>query len=417
MQTTPEPVIRQYSQLYAWISWLVAAFFLIYQVCAQNAFAPLQNQLEIELQLEDAHVAIVSSVFFVSYALMQIPAGVLIDRFGVGWVVPPACLLLGLGTWLLSRSTSMEGAVVSRILMGFAGSFSFLAVAAVARRRISKNQLNIATGLIDFAFGFGAILGAAGISWLATDLSWRPILVGVAIAAVPIAILNWLVLGRGEAVSPAGPGQQASLGDGIRSTLGNRVIWELGFIYMSFVGISFGIGGLWNEPLQQLFSRSPESAAMLTTIMFIAMSLGALLSGLVADRIGHHYIILIGGLVLSLAALYRIIYISQPAPFWVAGTDFALLGTGLSVGILIFPMAFREVSDAHAATAVGLVNGIGLLGAGCFQFIPGIIRDQVAAEGLLALQEGLLIYVIWPAVSMLLLLHLLLRSRLQASDS
>ena len=156
---------------------------------------------------------------------------------------------------------------------------------------------------------------------------------------------------------------------------------------------------------------------MLTTIMFIAMSLGALLSGLVADRIGHHYVILIGGLVLSLVALYRIIYISQPAPFWVAGTDFALLGTGLSVGILIFPMAFREVSDAHAATAVGLVNGIGLLGAGCFQFIPGFIREQVAADGLLALQEGLLIYVIWPAVSLLLLLHLLIRNRLRASDS
>ncbi len=411
MQNIEEPANRQFSQLYAWISWLVAASFLIYQVCAQNAFAPLQDQLKTDLQLADAQVAIISSAFFISYALMQIPAGVLIDRFGVGWIVPPACLLLGVGTYMLSRTNSMEFAIAARIVMGFAGSFSFLALAAVARRRVAKKQLNIATGLIDFAFGFGAILGAAGISWLAADLAWRPILVGVAIAAVPIAILNWFVLGRGEAVAPAGPGQQASLGDGIAATLGNRVIWELGLIYMSFVGISFGIGGLWNEPLQEQFSRSPESAAMLTTIMFIAMSIGALLSGLVADRIGGHYVILIGGLILSLVALYRIIYISQPAPFWVAGTDFALLGVGLSVGILIFPMAFREVSDAHAATAVGLVNGVGLLGAGLFQFIPGIIREQVAAEGLLALQEGLLIYVIWPGVSMVLLLHLLIRNR------
>jgi MFS family permease len=417
VQNTSEPVIRHFPQFYAWMSWMAVACFLIYQVCAQNALAPIQDQFQIELQLKDSDVAIISSVFFISYALMQIPAGVLIDRFGVGWVVPPACLLLGLGTCLLSLSNSMEFAIASRVLMGFAGSFSFLAVAAVARRRINKKQLNIATGLIDFAFGFGAILGAAGIGWLATDLSWRPILAGVAIAAVPIAILNWFVLGRGESVSPAGPGQKASFGDGIGATLGNRVIWELGFIYMSFVGISFGIGGLWNEPLQEQFGRTHEAAAMLTTIMFIALSIGALLSGLIADRVGHHYVILIGGLILSLVALYRIIYISQPAPFWVAGTDFALLGSGLSVGILIFPMAFREVSDAHAATAVGLVNGVGLLGAGIFQFMPGIIRDQVAAEGLLALQEGLLIYVIWPGVSMILLLHLLIRNRHRLSKS
>ena len=397
---------RRFGQVYAWISWSAVAVFLLYQVAAQNAFGPIQDGVGLDLRLPASDIAIVSSVFFITYSLMQIPAGVLIDRFGVGWMVPPACLLLGVATYLLARSESFGMAIFARVLMGFAGSFSFLALAAVAKRRIRDEQVNIATGLIDFAFGIGAILGAAGIAWAIGFASWRTVLAGLAMASVPIALANWFILGRGEDVSPAGPGRRAALGDGIRATLGNPVIWELGLVYIAYVGISFGMGGLWNEPLQHQFNRTEGAAAELTTIMFIAMSIGALLSGVIADRFGRHIPILVGGLLLSVFALYRIIYISEPAPFWLVAIDFGALGTGLSVGILIFPLAFREVTDAHAATAVGLVNGVGLMGAGLFQFIPGLVREKVAAGGLVALQEGLLIYVIWPVVALLLLLHL-----------
>jgi hypothetical protein len=66
---------------------------------------------------------------------------------------------------------------------------------------------------------------------------------------------------------------------------------------------------------------------------------------------------------------------------------------------------------------VGLVNGVGLMGAGLFQFIPGLVREKVAAGGLVALQEGLLIYVIWPVVALLLLLHLGFRMHRKARCS
>lgn len=399
----------QFTQFYAWVSWSAAALFLVYQIGMQNALGSVQAGFEASLKIQQSDLAVISSAFFVSYALMQVPAGILIDRFGVGWIVPPACLLLGAGGFMLSTAESLSTAVAARLLMGFGGSFSFLAVAAVAKRRINEKRLNVATGLIDCSLGIGAILGAIGITALLGVMNWRSVLLLSALIAVPVAILNWFILGRGKDVSPAGPGKDAVFASGATAVFGSPTIWSIGFVYMAFIGIAFGMGGLWNEPLQQEFERTKASAAELTTIMFLSLSVGAPLSGLIADKIGRHYLMLFLGLVVAVAALYRIIFISTPAPFWVVAIDFGVLGAGLSVGILVFPLALGEVGPAHAGTACGLVNGIGLFGAGLFQFLPGVIRSNIDAQGLPALQDSLLLYVVWPGIAAVLLVGLAFR--------
>ena len=108
----------EFNQLYAWISWTVAAVFLVYQISMQNALGSVQEGFEHSLGISEKSIAVISSSFFISYALMQVPAGVLIDRFGVGWVVAPACLLLGFGGWMLSSAETIPMAVAARVLMG-----------------------------------------------------------------------------------------------------------------------------------------------------------------------------------------------------------------------------------------------------------------------------------------------------------
>lgn len=390
----------------AWIAWSTTALFVIYQICIQNAFGTAQHLIASDLGMDLETVGMVSASFFITYATMQIPAGILIDRYGVGWLVPPATLLVGAGSLLLGLADSTAMAVFARLVIGMAGAFSFLGVAAVAHRRIAQKRLGIAIGLIDFAFGVGAIVGAVGVAWLMTTMEWRSIFFLLAACSIPVALLNWFVLGRGGAVAPAGEGIIAVFGSGIRASFGNLAIWEVGIVYAAFIGISFGIGGMWNIPLQHAFNRDDAAAQELTMIMFASIAVMAPVFGFIADKTDRHLAIMLGGCLLAMFALYKIIFTSTPSQFWVVQLEFMLLGVGLSTGVLVFAVVLRLSDHAHAGTAAGMVNGLGLMGSGLFQLLPGVIQEDVEASGLQALQEAMLMYIIWPLVALLLLVHL-----------
>jgi nitrate/nitrite transporter NarK len=177
-------------------------------------------------------------------------------------------------------------------------------------------------------------------------------------------------------------------------------------VYAAFIGISFGIGGLWNIPLQHAFHRDESAAQELTTIMFASIAIMAPICGFIADKTGRHIAILLIGCLLAMYAIYKIVFISERAEFWVVQLEFLILGMGLSTGVLVFAVALRLSDQAHAGTVAGMVNGLGLMGSGLFQLLPGIIQKDSDSSGLPALQEGLLMYLIWPVVALILLIHL-----------
>ena len=60
----------------------------------------------------------------------------------------------------------------------------------------------------------------------------------------------------------------------------------MGLIYALLAGVVFGLGGLWNLPLQEAFGRNQTEAAELTSWMFLGLAIGCPLFGLLADRTG-----------------------------------------------------------------------------------------------------------------------------------
>jgi hypothetical protein len=99
-------------------------------------------------------------------------------------------------------------------------------------------------------------------------------------------------------------------------------------------------------------------------------------------------------------------FISTPSPFWVVTFQFVLIGLAMSSGILVFPLACRDIERANAGMASAVVNCMGLIAAGIFQFAPGIIIERTEASGLIALQEGLIIFLVWPIISLCLVIEL-----------
>ena len=398
----------RFSQRSAWIAWAAAGLFLVYQIMLQNSFSSMQGDIGHDLGLEASGIALVSSIFFLSYAVMQIPAGILIDRFGSGWVLPPAILALGGGVFLLASADSLGTGVTARLAMGAAGSFSFLGITAITNRRISSRRIGVATGLIDFSFSLGAAIAAISTIRLLLlfNEDWRVLLQWASLLSIPIAIICWFAIGRGREDSPRSPDQANSFWSDFRNTILNPRIIMIGIIYGGFIGPLLGLSGLWNVQLQEAFNRGREDASLFTTCMLAGIMVGAPISGAIADRIGRYIPFLIGGLILSIIAIYPLIFISTAGPYWLVVTAFIALGVGLSPGVLCFPLACREVDRRTAGMASSVVNCLGLLTAGLFQFLPGEIVTNSKVSSLPILQEGLVIFLAWPLLALGLIIAL-----------
>ena len=398
----------RYSQRAAWVAWSAAGLFLVYQIMLQNSFSSMQGDISRALKLDQADISLIASIFFLTYAMMQIPAGILIDRFGGGWVIPPAILAVGLGTYALSTAESLTQAAAGRLLMGAAGSFSFLGITAITNRRISSRRIGMATGLIDFAFSLGAAIASVATLrvLLALDEDWRGLLQYASFLSIPLAVICWFAIGRGAESAPRRPEDTSPFWSDLKSTLLNRRILKIGLVYGGFIGPLLGLSGLWNVQLQEAFHRGRADASLFTTCMLVGIMIGAPLFGALADRIGRYLPFLVGGLVTSAVVIYPIVFVSTIAPYWVVVLAFFVLGLGLSPGVLCFPLACREVDRRTAGMASSVVNCIGLITAGVFQFLPGEFIVGATPNSLPVLQEGLIIFLVWPLLAICILIQM-----------
>ena len=117
------------------------------------------------------------------------------------------------------------------------------------------------------------------------------------------------------------------------------------------------------------------------------------------------------GCILLLFTLIPIIYVTWIAPGWLVMTIFFLLGVGISTSLMVFPLACRDMSRAKAGMTCALVNCLGLLAAGTFQWVPGLIQARIPETGISSIQISMFIFVLWPAIALLLVIHLSIRQK------
>lgn len=375
-----------------WIAWIAAACFVIYQMSFQTSLSAIQGELTVDLDLGSSELGLISAAFFLSYAIMQIPAGLLLDRFRPSQLLPAAVLATGLCGLILAFAQGPTVALISRLLMGAAAAFAFPGAAIVARARIAPAFLALALGLTEGAIGSGAIIGQAGVMPLLTVMSWRWVIVIGTLIAIPLAIFLWLTVGRrSKGVITPGIGNEETLSfaAALKAVLRRGHVWRMGLIYALLAGVVFGLGGLWNLPLQEAFGRSQAEAAALTSWMFLGLAIGCPLFGLVADRTGWGRSLLLGGCVGTSLILWPIIFVSTPWSWPAVVTCFFVLGLAVSASALTFPLACTGVSPHLAGTTVAMVNCLGLLGAALFLYVPGSIVAFIQSEKLNALQAAL----------------------------
>jgi MFS family permease len=232
-------------------------------------------------RLTDEQRGLLNSAFFWSYTLLQIPAGLVVDRFGVKRPITVALLFWCLVSAATSGAAFLGQLLALRLLLGVGESVIFPAGLSWIHRNINEQRRGLAAGIFVSGTKWGPALGAPLSAWLVNQYGWRSMFRLIGLGGL-IWLVPWLLLGRegkrGEKdqpdLHPTKP-----LADMLRS----RVIWGtlIGtFCYNYFLFFSITWLPAYFVERRNL---SLNSMGIFTLFSFAGTAIVAILAGAAAD--------------------------------------------------------------------------------------------------------------------------------------
>ena len=332
-------------------------------------------QLQKEFGLSPEELGLLFSAFFWSYSLLQVPGGMVLDRFGVTRVGRWGAFLWSVGSAITAIASGFAGIFAARVLLGVAEAPAFPASQKATGYWFPRNERARSTAIFDSAAKFSNVIGVPIVAFAIVELGWRWGFGITAILSLGYFVAYWAIYrdpsqdsrltktehdyiteggGTPEGV-PAGGGS-AMLGYLLR----NRKVWGL-TIGFSAYGYSFYLFLTWLPGyLEQSLHMSILKSAGYTTIPWIFATLSDLLVGgfLVDHLIARGYdetkvrkTVLVGGMLLGLTVFGAV---TTKTPVW-AIMWISLALTGLSAAA---PVGSSIVSLIAPRGGTGTIGGI-----------------------------------------------------------
>ena len=368
-----------------WLAWgALALVFLLVNVHRLST-AVLSERLTADFAITAAQLGTLHASFFVIYAFVQIPTGVLADRYGPRYVGSVGAFVLSLGAIGFTASNGLVSAAISRAVIGLGSGVIFVSILRFCANWYRVDEFATMAGLTSGIAGVGAIFATTPLAVAVGWFGWRQTVSGLAIVGfVSGAAVFWLAR-----QSPAAAGldpienvpEQASVtlaetGGYIRELLRDPDQWLLSVAFFSGMGTILTVVGLWGVPyLVAVYGLTVTTASYFTLLGSVGILVGGPGVGWISDRIGQRLVPMIVGFGAFTVVLAVIPALGSP-PLPVVGGVYFLLGTGIGVTILALPVIKERYPAEASGVATGMVNGAGFFGATVLPTLMGITVDR-----------------------------------------
>ncbi|OEY65572.1 MFS transporter [Marinobacter sp. X15-166B] len=348
-----------------------AGYFASYLYRAINAV--IADRLVADVGLTANQLGLLTSAYFLAFALVQLPVGLLLDRFGPRRIEASLLLIAALGAVVFAQADSLMGLTLGRLLIGVGVACCLMASFKAFALWFRPDQLPMLNGSL-MAFGaLGALAATAPVAWLLELASWRQLFMGLAGMTLAMAAIIFAVVPE-HRETPKDLRLGALVG-GLKQVLCDRFFWRIAPLAAVFSGSSMAIATLWAAPwLRDIMLQ--DSREIATALMFMAtgmgvgfLSLGFILAWLI--RYGVRPVPVIAGLM----ALFMIMVATMASGWRIPAlhlfmTAMGFLGTASTTSYSLLSGHFDRNLTGRASTALNLLV---FLAAFAFQWGIGVI--------------------------------------------
>lgn len=367
---------------------LLAAGFLFVNF-HRTATAVLAETLARSFDTSAAELGFLHASFFWIYAALQLPAGLVVDRYGPRWVGGVGLAVMTAGVVWFASAGSLTAALAARALVGLGGSVMYVATLRFLASWYLPEEYATMTGLTIAAAGVGGILATTPLALAIEAAGWR---VAVLAAGATSALIAVGVLAAvrdtpekagHEQVGAAEP-ETASLADVVantRAVLGERETWLMGVMLFFVFGANFTVLGLWGVPfVVDIYGTSVAQASTYVLLGNVGFVLGSPAFGALSDRLERRTELVVASAVVFTLA-YAVLLAVPPLPVVGAVLFLVLFANG---GIaLVFTVGKERHDPEVGGTVTGVINSLGYFGAATLPAVMGVVLDAYWTGGMI----------------------------------
>ncbi len=355
----------------------IAALFYCYEFVLRIIPGVLQSELSAAFgHISASAFGTLSALYYFAYSPMQVPVGILMDRFGPRRLLSLACLCCTAGSFMFSYSSSILIAGSGRFLVGFGSAFAFVGVLSLAVHWLPRRYFSLVAGLMTTLGMLGLVFGEVKITELAGSMGLNYVLLTMVVIGLLLTALIFFVVRDGPGGSAVKSQSLSDFYTNIVRVLVSPQVWLIGFVGACLYTSLSVFGELWGKSyLEQAHHLTKLQAAKTISAMFLGWAVGAPLAGYFSDKSGRRVLPLVIGAFMSLVCISITLYC--PGLSYVAlNVLMFFYGVFSATEIIIFIMAKENSGAELSGTVFAAANMIVTLGGVIFQPLVGALLDK-----------------------------------------
>jgi len=350
-----------------------AGYLLSYLYRTVNAV--ISPELVRDLALNPSSLGLLTSAYFLAFAAMQVPVGVLLDRYGPRRVEPVLLAIASGGAALFAFAETLTGLVIARAVIGAGVCACLMApLKALAAWYPPDRQASYA-GWIMVAGGIGALAATVPLEIALRFTHWRVVFIALSIVTLAVAAAIWWRVP--DIAKPTNLGSIATQFAGVRRVLVHPRFWWIAPLGAFVMGSFMAIQGLWAVPwMMEVDGGTRAFAANHLLLMNAVIMVGYAALGFfgmpLARRGIHPRHLFAGGYALNLCALALIVMRVPGGYVW-----WSIYGLGAAVNVLAFTVLNEGFGSDLAGRTNTSLNLLMFVGSFVTQWGIGVLIDTV----------------------------------------
>jgi MFS family permease len=373
------------TQRRAWLVWGVGLAIYVTAVFHRTSLAVAGLAATERFDLSASQLGAFTMLQLLVYAGMQVPVGLLVDRFGPRTVLTAGVVTISLAQAGFALAGSYPEALTARVFVGLGDAMTFICVLRLVSSWFGSRQIPLVTQLTGSTGQIGAIAAAVPMTWALSELGWTTAyLVAAATGPVLLAALLVFVRDTPEVRNLRGhPMSRLTLLASLRASWAQPGT-RLGFwVHFTTPFSASLLAMLWGFPFLVLSEGLSETAAgvLLSLIVVATVASGPVLGWAVGRHPWHRSTVALGTIAAMVAIWTAVLAWPGHAPLWLLVLLVIACGCGAPASMIGFDVGRTSNPPDRMASATGIINVGGFIAAVVVVFAVGAVLDLMTPGG------------------------------------
>ncbi len=369
-----------------WIIWSIAGLFYFYEIILRMVPGIMTGELMREFHITATQLGVFTAAYYLSYTLMQIPAGLIVDRFSIRHTMLVAILLCISGFLIVHVSRLLGFAEAGRFIIGLGSAFAYISALKAASIWLSKKHFGLASCIVDSLGMIGGVFTDIVLVRMNIGSGYQSSIIFLLITGLVVAGLIFFIF---RSAPPHHHGRfgdhtiirdKTHVIDKLKLIVKNPQMWLIGIVGCLFYLPSSVIGDVWGLPyLRTVYHFSVKESAMLMATLFAGWTLVGPFLGALSDKLERRCLpikisLLIDAILFSII-IFAPLLTKHLLPHSVLYVMFFLIGVVTGTHPLVFALAKENFPLKIAGTVIAATNTLIMLGGLLFQPLVGFLLD------------------------------------------